>query len=112
HLAGATDMPLPLKSGAEVERHFLEAAAWGYTVSEARASHYPGLREDEFREALDRYGDHYRALRELTQADAPRLWTTLSDPLRGAIAAVRTAGSVPPAAPAHPSAPGRSPATP
>jgi hypothetical protein len=112
HLAGATDMPLPLQSGAEIERHFLEAAAWGYTVSEARAGHYPGLREDEFREALDRYGDHYRALRELTQTDAPRLWTTLSDPLRGAIAAVRTAGSPPPAAPALPSAPDRSPATP
>lgn len=112
HLAGATDLPLPLKSGAEVERHFLEAAAWGYTVSEARAGHYPGLREDEFREALDRYGDHYRALRDLTQTEAPRLWSALSDPLRGAIAAVRTAGSPPPAAPALPSAPGRSPAIP
>ena len=112
HLAGATDLPLPLKSGAEVERHFLEAAAWGYTVSEARAGHYPGLREDEFREALDRYGDHYRALRDLTQTEAPRLWATLSDPLRGAIAAVRTAGSPLPEAPAPPSAPGRAPAIP
>ena len=112
HLAGATDLPLPLQSGAQVERHFLEAAAWGYTVNEARAGHYPGLREEEFREALDRYGDHYRALRELTQAGSPRLWASLSDPLRTAIAAVRTADSPSAAAPALPSAPDRSPAIP
>lgn len=112
HLAGATDLPLPLRSGAEVERHFLEAAAWGYTVGEARAGRYPGLRPEEFREALDRYGDHYRALRTLTQENAPGLWSSLSDPLRGAIASVRTAGSLPREAPALPSAPGRSPAIP
>lgn len=112
HLAGATDLPLPLRSGVGVERHFLEAAAWGYTVSEARAGRYPGLRPEEFREALDRYGDHYRALRDLTQEDAPRLWASLSDPLRGAIAAVRTAGSPRSEAPAPPSAPDRSPAIP
>lgn len=112
HLAGATDLPLPLRSGAEVERHFLEAAAWGYTVNEARAGHYPGLREDEFREALDRYGDHFRALRDLTETDAPRLWASLADPLKGSIAAVRTTGLSRPEAPALPSAPDRSPAIP
>lgn len=112
HLAGATDLPLPLQSGAEVERHFLEAAAWGYTVGEARAGRYPGLRPEEFREALDRYGEHYRALRDLTRDDTPRLWSSLSDPLRSAIAAIRTTGSPAPGAPALPSAPGRSTATP
>src|SRR5215510_4479965 len=34
HLAGATELPLPLRTGAGVERHFFEAAAWGYTVTQ------------------------------------------------------------------------------
>jgi hypothetical protein len=111
HLAGATELPLPLRSGAGVERHFFEAAAWGYTVTQARSGRYAGLREDEFREALDRYGEHYRSLRALTQDAAPALWSTLSDPLRGDVV-VRTSGSAPPAAPWRPSAPDRAPAIP
>jgi hypothetical protein len=109
HLAGATGLPLPLRTGAGIERHFFEAAAWGYTVSEARAGRYPGLREEEFREALDRYGEHYRALRTLTREENPALWSSLADPLRGDVA-VRTAGSPPPAVPARLSGSGRAPA--
>jgi hypothetical protein len=111
HLAGATALPLPLSNGAAIERHFFEAAAWGYTVSEARAGRYPGLREEEFREALDRYGEHYRALRALTREKSPALWTTLGDPLRD-VATVTIAGSPLPAVPARPSDPGRAPAIP
>jgi hypothetical protein len=63
HLAGSTSVPLPQGAGAGWERHWFEAAAWGWSVEQARAGRYPGLRETEFREALDRYGDHLRALR-------------------------------------------------
>lgn len=111
HLAGATALPLPLRTGAAIERHFFEAAAWGYTVSEARAGRYPGLGEEEFREALDRYGEHYRALRALTREASPALWSTLGDPLRD-VAVVTTSGPASPAAPARPSDPGRAPAIP
>jgi len=111
HLAGATGLPLPLRTGAGIERHFFEAAAWGHTVGAARAGRYPGLREEEFREALDRYGEHYRALRALTREENPTLWSSLADPLLGVVA-VRTAGSPPPAAPARLSGPGRAPAIP
>jgi hypothetical protein len=111
HLAGATGLPLPLRTGAGIERHFFEAAAWGYTVSEARAGRYPGLREGEFREALDRYGEHYRALRALTREENPALWSSLAAPLRGD-GAVRTTGSPSPAVPSHLSGSGRAPAIP
>ena len=111
HLAGATGLPLPLRNGAGVERHFFEAAAWGYTVGEARSGRYPGLREEEFREALDRYGEHYRALRALTREDNPALWSSLADPLRGDVA-VRATGSPSPAVPSHLSGSGRAPAIP
>jgi len=63
HLAGRTSIPLPARAGADRERHWFEAAAWGWSVEQARAGRYDGLRESEFREALDRYGDHLRALR-------------------------------------------------
>lgn len=63
HLAGGTTVPLPARSGADRERHWFEAAAWGWSVAQARAGRYDGLKETEFREALDRYGDHLRALR-------------------------------------------------
>jgi hypothetical protein len=111
HLAGATELPLPLRTGAGIERHFFEAAAWGHTVSEARAGRYPGLGEAEFREALDRFGEHYRALRALVRDESPALWSSLDDPLRE-VAAVRVAASPPPAAPAHLSDLGRAPAIP
>ncbi|HEV8202225.1 MAG TPA: hypothetical protein VGS03_19620 [Candidatus Polarisedimenticolia bacterium] len=63
HLAGSTSVPLPSRAGAGFERHYFEAAAWGWSVAQARAGRYPGLREAEFREALDRLGDHLRAMR-------------------------------------------------
>ena len=101
HLAGATTLPLPRRTGAEIEHHFCEAAAWGYTVEQARAGHYPGLRPDEFREALDRYGDHYRALRSIAQgSDA---WASLEAPLLQPAAFVMTLPSSPPGALSHPS---------
>src|SRR2546428_7351130 len=56
HMAGATLLPVARGDSLEVERHYNEAAAWGFNVAEARAGPYPGLREAEFREALDRLG--------------------------------------------------------
>jgi hypothetical protein len=107
HLAGATSLPLPPRTDATLEHHFYEAAAWGFSVAQARAGRYPGLREDEFREALDRYGDHYRALRSLAQAVTPAQWNALSDPLLEPLTLVTTQGSRPSEAPSHPSGSGR-----
>jgi hypothetical protein len=69
HLAGATSLPRPASDRPDIQRHFYEAAAWGWNVGRARAGIYPGLRPAEFREALDRYGDHYRALQSLLARD-------------------------------------------
>src|SRR2546427_761787 len=51
--------------------HFLGPAA--------RAGQYTGLREDEFREALDRLGEHYAALRTLLKDADPKRWSRLSE---------------------------------
>ena len=101
HLAGATTLPLPRRTGADIEHHFCEAAAWGYTVEQARAGRYPGLRPDEFREALDRYGDHYRALRSIAQGSDG--WQSLEAPLLQPAAFVMTLPSSPPGALSRPS---------
>src|SRR5574341_456361 len=45
HLAGATDLPVPPRAPAAMERHFCEAAAWGFNVAQARSGRYPGLSE-------------------------------------------------------------------
>lgn len=91
HLAGSTSVPLPTGAGAAWQRHYFEAAAWGWSVSQARAGRYPGLRESEFREALDRLGDHLRAMR----------------PAGSYAAVTMPASSLLPAAPAPLSAQGR-----
>jgi hypothetical protein len=82
HLAGATSLPLPGIVPGEVERHFYEAAAWGFNVAEARAGRYPGLRPDEFREALDQYGAHYEALRDLMKETSGGRWLAFDEMLR------------------------------
>jgi len=107
HLAGATSIPIPGHSPAEVEHHFFEAAAWGYNVAQARAGLYPGLTEIEFREALDRYGEHYRALRDLTGDAALARWGVLAEELRDPATLVRMPDSPPAAALLRPSDSGR-----
>lgn len=79
HMAGATLLPVARGDSLEVERHYNEAAAWGFNVAEARSGQYSGLREDEFREALDRLGEHYAALRTLLKDADPKRWSRLSE---------------------------------
>ncbi len=112
HLAGATSLPLPQGVSAEIERHFYEGAAWGFSVSEARAGRYPGLREDEFREALDRYGDHYAALRTATRPSEQGVRRLYSDLLLLPPRLLTTDGSRTSADPGRPSVLGPSPGTP
>ena len=120
HLAGATSLPLPERVLPEVERHFYEAAAWAWNVAEARSGRYDGLRPDEFREALDRCGEHYAALRSLTQERWPAVWASYSELLRRPTlltppperAPVTTARSLRSRAPGRPSGWDRSPAIP
>ena len=82
HMAGATLLPVARGDAVDLERHYNEAAAWGFNVAEARAGQYPGLREDEFREALDRLGEHYAALRALLKDADPERWSRISELLR------------------------------
>ena len=110
HMAGATSVPLPEAVPAEIQRRFNEAAAWGFNIAEAREGRYPGLREDEFREALDRFRDHYTALRGLVERDFPRAWETMADLLRRP--GLTTDGSWLAAARWHPSVAGPVTATP
>jgi hypothetical protein len=101
HLAGGSLVPLPSGLSSAAARHYYEAAAWGYTVARARAGSYPGLSESEFREALDRYGDHARALRQMTGRAFPE---TL---LAHALVNVNASPAPSAAVPALPSVPGR-----
>ena len=79
HLAGTTTLPIPPHLSDEAVGHFYEATAWGFNVAEARAGRYQGLGEGEFREALDRYGEHYRALRGGMRQSQPEAWRMLRD---------------------------------
>ncbi|HZM70299.1 MAG TPA: hypothetical protein VFB95_08035 [Candidatus Cryosericum sp.] len=105
HLAGATGLPVPPRATVAMESHFYEAAAWGFNVAQARSGRYPGLSEEEFREALDRYGEHYRALRDLTREGGLETWERLEARLRHPEDLLTTNGSPAPEAPAHPSDP-------
>src|SRR2546426_553754 len=89
-----------------------EAAAWGFNVAEARAGRYPGLRPDEFREALDRQGEHYAALKALMKEKDPGRWSGMADLLRQPELLIKTGGSPLAAGRWHPSGWGRSPAIP
>jgi len=97
HMAGATLLPVARDGAPEVERHYNEAAAWGFNVAEARAGRYPGLRADEFREALDRLGEHYATLRALLKDADPERWSRISELLRRPENLLTPAGA-PPAA--------------
>ena len=111
HLAGATSLPLAGTVAPRVERHFYEAAAWGFNVSEARAGRYPGLRPEEFREALDRYGEHYAALKALLRADETA-WGSISGLLRRPAVLLKAFAGWRPQAPARLSGPDRARAIP
>jgi len=95
HMAGATLLPLAREGAPEIERHYNEAAAWGFNVAEARAGGYPGLRADEFREALDRLGEHYAALRALLKDSDPERWSRISQLLRRPESLLGPAGASP-----------------
>jgi hypothetical protein len=82
HLAGTTTVPLPETPGMEIQRRYNEAAAWGFNIAEARDGRYPGLREDEFREALDRFRDHYTALRRLVEGTDGEAWRAMAGALQ------------------------------
>ncbi|MEK7798951.1 MAG: hypothetical protein AAB297_03900 [Acidobacteriota bacterium] len=112
HLAEATLLPVARGSGVEIERHYNEAAAWGFNVAEARAGRYTGLRPDEFREALDRYGEHYAALKALLKKKEPERWRRIAELMLQPDALFTTAGSPPPASLSRPSGLGQSSATP
>jgi hypothetical protein len=113
HVAGATSLPRPASDRPEIQRHFYEAAAWGWNVGRARAGLYPGLRPAEFREALDRYGDHYRALQSLLTRDqaAPGQGGLDARRLRAPEDLLTTISTPPPADRARPADSDRSPAT-
>ena len=111
HLARTTTVPPAGRVPLEIERRFSEAAAWGFNIAEARAGRYPGLRLDELREALDRYRDHYLALRDLVERDDPGRWDTLALALRRPDL-VTTRDSAPSGDRSRPSDRGRSTGTP
>jgi hypothetical protein len=109
HLAGTTSVPEPRSLPVDLQTRYSEAAAWGFNVAEARAGRYAGLRPDEFRQALDRYRDHYAVLRTLAAGRAGVGWKGISEALRRP-ALRMNAGPVPEVR-ARPSDPGRSSAT-
>jgi len=95
HMAGATLLPVERDGAPEIERHYNEAAAWGFNVAEARAGRYPGLRADEFREALDRLGEHYAALRAILKDADPARWSRISELLQRPESLLTPAGATP-----------------
>jgi hypothetical protein len=109
HLAGATTVPAPRGLPADLQTRYSEAAAWGFNVAEARSGRYAGLRPDEFRQTLDRYRDHYAALRSLAAGRSDIAWSGISEALRRPD--LRATAAPAPGVPARPSALDRSPAT-
>ena len=95
HMAGATLLPVVRDGVPEIERHYNEAAAWGFNVAEARAGRYPGLLPDEFREALDRLGEHYAALRAILKDSDPARWSRISELLLRPETLLTPAGATP-----------------
>ena len=95
HMAGATLLPVVRDGAPEIERHYNEAAAWGFNIAEARAGRYPGLRADEFREALDRLGEHYAALRAMLKDADPERWSRISELLHRPESLLTPAGATP-----------------
>ncbi len=109
HLAGTTSVPAPRNVPADLQTRFSEAAAWGFNVAEARAGRYAGLRPDEFREALDRYRDHYAALKTMAAGRTGLEWEEIVEALRRPD--LRANAGPDPEVRARPAAPDRSPAT-
>ena len=64
HLARGDQTPFPSFGDPAIDRHFFEAAAWGYNLSQAEAGTYTTLTHADYREAFRTYSFHFEAFRD------------------------------------------------
>lgn len=72
----AKGFPIPLVSfGAErIDRHYLEALAWGWVVKRIDEGHHAGLSPKEVAEVRAAYGRHLEAFRKFIMERHPEAW--------------------------------------
>jgi hypothetical protein len=64
HLARGDATPTPSFGDAEIDRHFYEAAAWGYNLVQAEEGEYPSLTHADYLEAFRNYTMHFEEFRD------------------------------------------------
>ena len=78
HMARGDRMPYPSFPHDAAGRHFHEALAWGYNLSQAAAGQYGALAPERWSEAARRYRHHQDALRAFVQKRQPEAWAYYS----------------------------------
>ena len=78
HLGGGHKLPLVSFGSQENDRHFYEAAAWGFNVSEAIRDAYGALSDREWAEVRSNHLRHRIAFRKLIERRQPSAWAYYS----------------------------------
>jgi len=64
HLARGDRTPVPSFAEREATRHYFEAVAWGYNLTQADDGDYPTLTHADYAEAFRNYSLHFEAFRD------------------------------------------------
>jgi hypothetical protein len=64
HLARGDRTPVPFFGDPDMDRHFYEAAAWGFNLAQAEEGQYPTLTHADYLEAFRNYSMHFDAFRD------------------------------------------------
>lgn len=74
HLARGDRTPVPSFGDSEADRHFYEAAAWGYNLAQADDGDYPTLTHADYLEAFRNYSMHFEAFRQFILSHDYHAW--------------------------------------
>jgi len=74
HLAGGFDVPLVSFGRNGIDRHYLEALAWGWVRGRAASGIYGSLPQREIAEVEERYRDHREAFMAFVMKAQPAAW--------------------------------------
>ncbi len=78
HLGGGHQLPLVSFGSQENDRHFYEAAAWGFNVTEAIKGIYGPLSDREWAEVRSNHIRHRNAFRKMIERRQPSAWAYYS----------------------------------
>ena len=74
HLARGDKTPVPSFGDPEVDRHFYEAVAWGYNLTQADEGEYPTLTHADYLEAFRNYTMHFESFRDYVLRHDHHAW--------------------------------------